>query len=50
MVTVQIKIELELDIDIEVDTLMEQTLREALAEEVNNYHIEDILNSIEVIG
>ena len=37
MVTVQIKIELELDIDIEIDTLMEQTLRDALAEEVNTY-------------
>lgn len=50
MVTVQIKIELELSVDIEIDTLMEQTLRDALAEEVNNYHIEDILESIEVIG
>ena len=50
MVTVQIKIDIELDIDIDIDDLMDETLRCVVEQQIRDSYIDDIVNSMEVVG
>jgi len=50
MVTVQIRIDINLDIDIDIDDLMDETLRSVVEQQIRDCYIDDIVNSMDVIG